>query len=142
MCEMKKVLSLDVGTKGIGVAKGYLEEKMVFPVCTLSRQSVKKDAQKLAEICAKEGVDQIVVGLPLLADGSEGRSARLARQVGDALHALTNLPVDYEDERDSSIEASSRLHQAGRNTKRQREVIDQAAAIVILERWLRNRGTT
>ena len=139
---MKKVLSLDVGTKGIGVAKGYLEEKMVFPVCTLSRQSVKKDAQKLAEICAKEGVDQIVVGLPLLADGSEGRSARLARQVGDALHALTNLPVDYEDERDSSIEASSRLHQAGRNTKRQRGVIDQAAAIVILERWLRNRGTT
>ena len=94
------------------------------------------------EICTKEGVDHIVVGLPLLADGSEGRSARLARQVGDALHALTDLSVDYEDERDSSIEASSRLHQAGRNTKKQRDVIDQAAAIVILERWLRNRSAT
>ena len=138
---MKKVLSLDVGTKGFGIAKGYLQEQMVFPVCTISRQSVKKDAQKLAEICTKEGIDHIVVGLPLLADGTEGRSARLARQVGDALHALTELPVDYEDERDSSIEASSRLHQAGKNTKQQRDVIDQAAAIVILERWLRNRAT-
>ena len=113
---MKKVLSLDVGTKGIGVAKGYSQEQMVFPVCTLSRQSVKKDAQKLAEMCVKEGIDHVVVGLPLLADGSEGRSARLARQVGDALHELTKLPVDYEDERDSSIEASSRLQDAGRQT--------------------------
>lgn len=139
---MKKVLSLDVGTKGIGVAKGYPHEQMVFPVCTLSRQSVKKDAQKLAEICVQEGVDHIVVGLPLLADGTEGRSARLARQVGDALHVLTDLPVDYEDERDSSIEASSRLHLAGKNTKKQRDVIDQAAAIVILERWFRNQSTT
>ena len=139
---MKKVLSLDVGTKGIGVAKGYPKEQMVFPVCTLSRQSVKKDTQKLAEMCEKEGIDHIVVGLPLLADGTEGRSARLARQVGDALHALTDLPVEYEDERDSSIEASSRLHQAGKNTKKQRDVIDQAAAIVILERWLRSRSAT
>ena len=139
---MKKVLSLDVGTKGIGVAKGYSQEQMVFPVCTLSRQSVKKDAQKIAEMCVKEGIDHVVVGLPLLADGSEGRSARLARQVGDALHELTKLPVDYEDERDSSIEASSRLQDAGRNTKRQRDVIDQAAAIVILERWFRNQRIT
>ena len=139
---MKKILSLDVGTKGIGIAKGYLQEQMVFPVCTLSRQSVKKDAKKLAEMCVKEGIDHVVVGLPLLADGTEGRSARLARQVGDALHELTELPVDYEDERDSSIEASSRLHQAGKNTKQQRDVIDQAAAIVILERWLRNRNAT
>ena len=139
---MKKILSLDVGTKGIGIAKGYLQEQMVFPVCTLSRQSVKKDAQKLAEICSKEQVDHIVVGLPLLADGTEGRSARLARQVGDALHELTNLPVDYEDERDSSLEASSRLQLIGKNSKDQRAVIDQAAAIVILERWFRNQGVT
>ena len=139
---MKKVLSLDVGTKGIGVAKGYTKEEMVFPVCTLSRQSVKKDAQKLAEMCTKEGIDHIVVGLPLLADGSEGRSARLARQVGDALHVLTELPVEYEDERDSSLEASNLLQKAGKNTKQQRDVIDQAAAIVILERWFRNRSAT
>ena len=137
---MNKILSLDVGTQGIGIAKGYLENHMVFPVCTLSRQSVKKDSQKIAELCTSESIDHVVVGLPLLADGSEGRSARLARQVGDALQELTGLDVDYEDERDSSIEASHRLQQAGRNTKKQRDVIDQAAAIVILERWFRSRS--
>ena len=135
---MKKVLSLDVGTKGIGVAKGFPKEKMAFPVCTLSRQSVKKDAQKLAELCKQEGIEHIVVGLPLLADGTEGRSARLARQVGDALHENTGIPVDYEDERDSSIEAADRLSRAGKRSKQQKHVIDQAAAVVILERWFRN----
>lgn len=138
---MNKILSLDVGTKGIGIAKGYVENHMVFPVCTLSRQSVKKDSQKISVLCTEESIDHIVVGLPLLADGTEGRSARLARQVGDALHELTGLTVDYEDERDSSIEASQRLQQAGKNTKKQRDVIDQAAAIVILERWFRNQNS-
>ena len=132
---MKKVLALDVGTKGIGVAKGYMENQMIFPVCTLPRQSVKKDAVALASLCTKEGIGHIVVGLPLLADGTEGRSARLARQVGVALKEKTGLSVDYEDEQDSSLEASERLYQAGRNSREQRAVIDQEAAVVILERW-------
>ena len=132
---MKKVLGLDVGTKGIGVAKGYMENQMIFPICTLSRQSVKKDATALADLCTKEGIGHIVVGLPILADGSEGRSARLARQVGEALKEKTGISVDYEDEQDSSIEAAERLQQAGRNSREQRSVIDQEAAIVILERW-------
>jgi putative Holliday junction resolvase len=137
---MKKILVLDVGTKGIGVAKGYMENHMIFPVYTLSRKSVKKDASLLAELCTKEGIDHLVVGLPLLADGSEGRSARLARQVGDALKERTGISVDYEDESDSSIEAAERLQQAGRNNKEQRSVIDQEAAVVILERWFSSQG--
>ena len=132
---MNKILSLDVGTKGIGIAKGFFENQMIFPVSTLSRRSVKKDALALAELCKKEGIDHIVVGLPLLADGSEGRSARLARQVGDALHNLTGISIDYEDERDSSLEASHKLSKIGKKAKNQASIIDQAAAVVILERW-------
>jgi len=132
---MRKVLGLDVGTKGIGVAKGYIENHMAFPVCTLTRRSVKKDVVELVQICTREGIDHLVVGLPLLLDGTEGRSARLARQVGDALALETGLKVDYEDERDSSKEAATKLRAAGKKARKHKAMIDQQAAIVILERW-------
>jgi len=89
----------------------------------------------LVQICSREGIDHLVVGLPLLLDGSEGRSARLARQIGVALAEATGLSVDYEDEQDSSKEAALKLRSAGKNTRKQKSVIDQQAAIVILERW-------
>ena len=132
---MNKILGLDVGTKGIGVAKGYMENHMAFPICTLTRRSVKKDVVELVKICSREGIDHLVVGLPLLLDGSEGRSARLARQIGVALSEATGLAVDYEDEQDSSKEAALKLRSAGKNARKQKALIDQQAAIVILERW-------
>jgi putative Holliday junction resolvase len=82
----------------------------------------------------------VVVGLPLEEDGTAGRAVRLARQVGDALGALTGLPVHYQDERYSTLEASQRLSQQGLSSRQQREIIDQAAAAVILEDWLREQG--
>ena len=137
-----KILGLDVGTKGIGVAKGFIENQMIFPLCTISRQSVKKDSARLVSLCSQEGIDKIVIGLPLLADGTEGRSARLARQIGDAIQEQIDISVDYEDERESSIEAAKRLYQAGKDRKLQRSIIDQEAAIIILERWFQNRDAT
>ena len=134
---MKKLIALDVGTKTIGIAKGFVETGMVFPISTLKRQSVKKDSAKIAEICFSEAIEGIVVGLPLLTDGSEGRIARLARQVGEAVHRLIEKPVFYQDESDSSIEAQDRLCSSGRKGYRHKAVIDQEAAKIILERWLR-----
>ena len=86
-----KVLALDVGSKTIGMAKGYPENEMIFPISTLLRSSVKKDTAKLVTLCNKEGIKHVVIGLPLLADGSEGRSANLARQIGNALYEQTQL---------------------------------------------------
>ena len=132
---MKKVVGLDVGTKTIGVAKGFCETQMIFPLCTLKRKSVKRDAEKLVDICIKEGVSLVVLGLPLRADGSEGRMARLARQIGNALKEQTELEVVYQDESDSSLEAQERLYAANRHSRYHKAVIDQEAAIVIVERW-------
>ena len=65
-----KVLALDVGSKTIGMAKGYQENELIFPISTLSRVSVKKDTAKLVALCKKESIGHVVIGLPLLADGS------------------------------------------------------------------------
>jgi len=132
------VLSLDVGTKTIGLARGSTETGLASPIQTLTRRSVVKDAARLAEICEALGVTKLVVGLPLQLDGVEGRSARLARQVGDALAASTCLVVHYHDERFSTVEAERRLREIGHSAQRRKQMIDAAAAAVILEDWFRD----
>lgn len=133
---MPAFLALDVGTRTIGVARADTLARLPSPLLTLSRKGVKQDCARLARICQEQQVVEVVVGLPLELDGGEGRSVRLARQVGDALAELTGLPVHYQDERYSTVEASRRLQQAGYSAREQKERIDQAAASVILEDWL------
>ena len=78
----------------------------------------------------------VVVGLPYELDGAEGRSARLARQVGEALGDASGVPIHYQDERYSTVVAEERLRMAGHNAQRRKETIDQAAAAVILGDYL------
>ena len=136
---MDCILSLDVGTKTIGMARGSAGTGLAAPLLTLSRRSVRQDSVRIAEICREQGATCIVVGLPLQLDGVEGRSARLARQVGDAVAALLDIELHYHDERFSTVEAERRLREAGRSWSRRKELIDAAAAAVILEDWLRGR---
>ena len=133
-------LALDVGTKTIGVARA--ERTLAAPLCTVQRKGVSRDVAVLAELCRKERATAVIVGLPLEKDGAEGRAVRLARQVGEALAAATGLPVHYQDERYSTVEASWRLQDQGLSQRQQREVIDQAAAAVILQDWLDARAGT
>jgi putative Holliday junction resolvase len=102
----------------------------------VARQGVQKDVERLVALMDGRGVDAIVVGLPYELDGAEERSARLARQVGDALAARAGLPVTYVDERFTSVEASRLLIASGARRKKRKEVIDQAAAMLILQSFL------
>jgi len=132
-----RVVALDVGTKTVGVAVCDPGRVVVRGVTTLARSGMKADIPRLVAILASLDVTEVVVGLPLELDGTESRSARLARQVGEALGAEVRLPVHYCDERYSSVQAERRLLAQGLSRERRREVIDQEAAAVILESWLR-----
>jgi len=133
---MNCILSLDVGTKTIGIARVSVGATLVSPHSTIARKGVRKDVARLLELCRSQKAEAVVVGLPYELDGAEGRSARLARQVGDALAEASGLPVHYQDERYSTVEAARRLQEAGHSARDQRSIIDQAAAAVILEDWL------
>lgn len=133
---IQRVLGLDVGTKTIGIALGLMSMSLTEPVMTLSRKGVNKDIVQLVQICQRHQVQRVIVGLPLQLDGTEGRSARLARQIGDALALATGLEVEYFDERFTTVEASHRLQDSGVNSRNQKEMIDQVAAMVILEDWM------
>ncbi len=133
---MGRVIGLDVGTKTIGVAVSDPLRMFAQPVETVGRKGLKTDLPKLQALVVRHEVDAIVVGLPLELDGSESRSARLARQVGDGLGELTGLPVHYVDERFSSVEAERALVQQDVSRKRRKQIIDQAAAVLILQGYL------
>jgi putative Holliday junction resolvase len=133
-------LALDVGTKTIGLAVCDPGRRMAFADRTLARQSVAKDADAIARICAERKIVHVVVGLPLTLDGDEARSAKLARQVGEAVGARTGLPLSWVDERFSTVEAERRLREANVPAARRKAIIDQHAAVVILEDWLAAGG--
>ena len=136
---MGKALGLDVGTKTIGVAISDGLSIGANPICTLKRQGVRRDVEKLVEIVKGRGIDRLIVGLPLELDDSESRSARLARQVGSALGEALGLSPIYIDERYSSVDAEEVLIAADLSRKRRKQVIDQTAAVCILQSYL-NHG--
>ena len=132
---MDTILALDVGTKRIGIARGNTRARIANPLITINRKSVKKDVQKIAEICRQNNAIGVVVGIAFLEDGTEGRSARLARQIGEELHGQVGITIYYHDESYSSVEAERRMRALGKSNKKQRTKIDEIAAAVILEDW-------
>ncbi len=134
-------VALDVGTRTIGVAIADAAVRMPLPDRVLARKGVARDAAVVADLCRARRAVAVVVGLPLDLEGGETRSTRLARQVGEAVAAVTGLPVHWQDERFSTLEAESRLQAAGLDGRARRGVIDAHAAVVILEDWLRGRGS-
>jgi len=135
---MTYILGLDVGSKTIGVAKISVDNEITTPVLTLKRQSVKKDVARIQQMCVEMVVTEIVVGLPIQLDGQEGRSAKLARQIGSGLEEQ-NLTVYYQDERFSTVEAQQRMIEAGKSASKRKKSIDAAAACVILEHFLQSK---
>ena len=122
------VLALDVGTAKVGVAITDAARRMAFPVSTLPRQSVARDAAALARIVRDRGVTALVVGIPEASD----RIAHLARQLGQALAERTGLALHFVDEGYSSSEARLRIEATGQL----RTTVDAHAAAIILETWL------
>jgi putative Holliday junction resolvase len=133
------VLGLDAGERRIGVALSDELRLLASPVTVLDRRGgltpVLDTLRRLAE---REGVSQVVVGLPLNADGSRGRQAERASEFARLVGRVVGRPVALWDERLSTAEAEAILRAQGRNLRRarQRGQIDAVAAAVILQDYL------
>lgn len=124
-------LGVDVGTVRVGVAASDPDGIMAFPVETVPRDA--SAVARIAEIAAERDAIDVVVGLPRHLSGAEGTSAADARSFAGQLAELLACPVRLIDERLSTASASHAMRAAGRNARRQRDTIDQAAAVVILD---------
>ena len=125
-------IGVDVGSVRVGVARSDIEGLMGVPVVTLARGH--GDIEQLAEIVREHEAIEVFVGLPRQLSGKEGAAAIGAREYGEALAAsIAPIKVSFVDERLTTVSASRDLREAGRTTRTSRSVIDQAAAVIIVE---------
>jgi len=127
-------LGIDVGTVRIGVARSDLHGMLATPVETIARG--KGDLERLLEIASSLDVLEFVVGLPLALSGRETASTDDARAFAAELAGRTSIPVRLVDERLSTVSANAAIRTSGRTQKQARAVIDQVAAVIILQHAL------
>lgn len=129
-------LGVDVGRARIGLARSDPHAMLATPVETVRRADDGSDLARIAAIIAELEPVEIVVGLPLSMSGAETASTADSREFADRLAALGEVPVRLVDERLTTVSAQSALHRSGRNTKSSRQVIDQVAAVILVQHAL------
>jgi putative Holliday junction resolvase len=136
-------LGVDVGSVRVGVALSDPGPILATPLVTLSRdERGGRDLDQLAALVAEHEVVEVVVGLPRTLAGRTGQAALIAQSYADELaRRIHPVPVRLADERLTTVTASRMLSERGVRGKRQRSVVDQAAAVEILQGWLDARGS-
>ena len=128
-------MGVDVGTVRVGVARSDPQGILATPVATLARDgSRNSDLDALRDLVLELEAVEVVVGLPRTLRGVDGRAAAAARDYGRQLAArLDPVPVVFVDERLTSVSANRVLAERGIREKARRSVVDQAAAVTILQ---------
>ena len=133
-------LGIDVGTVRIGVAVSDPDGILATPVETVRRERGDRHLRRLTALAGELEVVEVVVGLPRTLADRAGSSAVDAIELATALAArITPIPVRLADERLTTVSASRSLREAGVRARQQRAMIDQAAAVAILQGWLDQR---
>jgi len=136
----RRIMALDVGSKRIGVAVSDPLGITAQGLDTIQRQNKRRDLEALGQVLAKYDVREIVVGLPLRLSGAEGIQAERMHVFADELRKRLQLPVHLWDERLTSAEANRLLRETEMSIKRRGQVVDQMAAVLILQSWMEHRS--
>lgn len=142
------VLSLDFGTRRIGLAVSDRDGRIAFPAGCLESQGKEKDLQALRALVEKREITRIVVGLPIHLDGRAGPEADAARAFARDVAEATGLPVEMLDERWTTLEAERALRELGKRggtaraaNRRRRGHVDAVAATILLRSYLERPRT-
>ena len=127
------LIGLDLGTKTVGVATSDPDRRLATAVETIARKTFTADAARILALAAERKAAGFVLGLPVNMDGSEGPRAQSTRAFARNLAKLTELPIALWDERLSTAAVERELISADVSRKKRAAVIDQHAAIFILQ---------
>ena len=135
---MKRVsaLGLDVGRKRMGVAGCDGTGLIATGLTTIYRTSFTEDLRQLQEIIKDRKIEILVIGLPYNLDGTIGFQAKQVQKFANKISRILQLPVEYVDERLTSVEAETQLKAQKRFSTRNKGAIDCRAAAIILQQWL------
>lgn len=127
-------LGVDVGTVRIGLAFSDPHGMLALPIRTVARG--EGDLRQILDEAVERAAIEIVVGLPLALSGRDSASTGDARQFAAGLARATDIPIRMIDERLSTVSATRALQASGRSAKKSRGVVDQVAAVIILQHAL------
>jgi putative Holliday junction resolvase len=134
-------IGVDVGTVRVGVARSDPGGILATPVATLARDAeTDSDIVELARLVRESGAVGVVIGLPRTLRNQEGSSVAMARDYANRLApVIAPIPVEHTDERLTTVSAERKLRGSGVRGRARRAVIDQAAAVELLQHWLDTR---
>lgn len=140
---MEILLGLDVGDVRIGVALSDELGVAAHPLCTLTRKNRKVDLLAIADLVAIHKVGRVIIGLPVSLDGSIGTQAEKVQKFAQRLEHVIDIPIEFQDESFTTAEAEDILRELNKDTKEQKELIDEVSAVIILTGYLKQiRETT
>lgn len=132
-------LGLDIGRRRIGIAGCDGTGLIATGITTLHRRSFQDDVEQLRQLVVDRQVHVLVVGLPYTMSGALGSQARQVQKLAERLGRALSLPVEYVDERLTSVQAEQLLQAENRAPSRHKALIDRKAAAIILQQWLDER---
>ncbi len=131
-----RVLGLDVGDRRIGVALSDSLGLTAQPLTVLNRQDAARDVEAVRALVERHEVERVVVGLPLTLRGAQGPQAKKVASFADILRRRLSVPVQFVDERLTSVQGERALMAMGSSRRKRKQVIDQVAAQLILQQFL------
>jgi len=131
-----KIMAVDLGKARTGLAVCDPGEMLASPLVVLPSWNQEKLLDEIAALAKEHRIEQLVVGLPLNMDGSQGESAQNALAFAELLRDKTGLPVDMKDERGTTISAHNYLNTTDTRGKKRKAVVDAVAATIILQDYL------
>jgi putative Holliday junction resolvase len=131
-----RIAAIDYGTVRLGIAVSDPGQSIASPYENYTRRDPQQDARHLKQMVAEEGIVGFVVGLPLHLDGRESQKSEESRQFGKWLADQTGIPVDFHDERFTSLEAEERMLAADMSRQKRKKRRDMLAAQLLLTAYL------
>lgn len=131
-----RIMGLDIGDKTIGVAVSDIMGLTAQGVTTIKRVGKKKDIEEIKKIISERQVNKIVLGLPKNMNGTIGTQGEKVQKFCELLKQETNLPIEFWDERLSTVAAERSLIEGNVRRENRKKVIDMLAAVIILQGYL------
>ncbi len=136
--EEGRIMALDLGRRRIGVAMTDDAGITAHILTTIKAESAADALKKILELVREHGPVLLVVGLPINMDGSMGPEAERCRKIADEISLRSGVPVAMWDERLTTSMAERSLMEQGMRRKKRKEVIDQVAAVFLLQDYLQH----
>jgi putative Holliday junction resolvase len=131
---MSRILGIDPGDARFGLAVSDNSHTLASGYGFVLFKSYEDLVKKITEICTKESIEEIVIGLPLNMNGSRGKAAARSEKLAEILKAKTEYRVNLHDERLTTVEAARQIHASGKKVKKGK--IDEVSATIILQAYL------